>query len=346
MSGDTSGRDVGGAGMAYVGSHALPVIPVVDVGPDFPLETLERDEARAHALLDQATRRVPRTALRSLDAVSRRWLLKGEPHHLGEVDAIARRLGRPGAYFLSVNYEWGCTCRVAPSADGRSARLMRVLDWATPGLGRFVVAARVRGPAGPFVALTWPGYTGVLQAVAPGRFAAALNQAPMRRTLGWLPADWAANRARVWRTPHVTASHLLREVFEKAGSFEEAKAMLTLRPIAAPAIFSLAGTTSSQVAVIERQEVSASVHVGPNVAANHWQSPGWNGRARGVDSPGRASSMSRAAPEFDGTFPWLASPILNARTRLVMLADAAGARVMAQGYEDGAPATAVLDLAG
>jgi hypothetical protein len=154
----------------------LAPIPIHAVGPAYPLETLEREVARAHALIDGATRNVPLAALRSLDAISRRWLEKQDSAHLAEIDAIAARLRRPGAYFLSVNYEWGCTCRVAPAPDHSSARLVRVLDWRTPGLGRHVVAARVAAAAGPFLTLTWPGYTGVLQATAPGRFSAALNR--------------------------------------------------------------------------------------------------------------------------------------------------------------------------
>lgn len=324
----------------------LLTIPVLDVGGAYPLETLTREEGRAHALLDNATRHVPRTALKSLDEISRRWLLKGDPAHLSEVEAIARRLQRPGAYFLSVNYEWGCTCRVTPAPGARSARLVRVLDWRTPGLGRYLIAARVQGPAGRFVTLTWPGYTGVLQGVAPGRFSAALNQAPMRKSVGWMPADWAVNRARIWRTPHTTTpAHLLRHVFEHAHSFAEAKSMLTHHPIAAPAIYSLAGTKPSELAVIERQEVAAHVHEGPNIAANHWQAPGWHGRPRGNDSAGRACRMARMSPEFDPSFAWLEPPILNERTRLVMIADAAEGRVMAQGWEATGRATTVLDLA-
>ena len=96
---------------------ALAPIPVHEVGPAFPLETLVREEARAHALLNAATRYVPRAALAALDAVSRRWLARSSSAHLAEIDAIARRLARPGAYFLSVNDEWGCTCRVGPAPD-------------------------------------------------------------------------------------------------------------------------------------------------------------------------------------------------------------------------------------
>ena len=179
----------------------LPDIPVVGTGSDFAYETLIAQEEYAQALLDNATRGVPRQILRSLDRVSRRWLVKSSNAHLGEIDRIAERLARPGAYFLSVNYEWGCTVGVHPSSDGETARLVRVLDWRTNGLGRYIIAAKVEGPAGPFTSITWPGYSGVLQAMAPGRFSAALNQAPMPKSGGGLyPIDWMANKIKVWKT--------------------------------------------------------------------------------------------------------------------------------------------------
>ncbi len=324
--------------------HPLDNIPVHNVGPRFPLETLALELGRANALIDGATGRVPRAALRVLDAVSRRWLAKQDSVHLEEIDAIADRLGRPGAYFLSINYEWGCTCRVGPSPDGNSARLVRVLDWVTDGLGRYVIAARVAGAAGPFVTLTWPGYTGVLQAMAPGRFSAALNQAPMRRRLGHFHLDWLANRRRVWRMPHLTPAHLLREVFETAMSFDDAKRMLAERPISSPSIFSLAGIKPGETAVIERTETEARVHEGGNTAANHWQTPGWSGHARGSDSAGRARQMHSASTALDPSFPWLTRPILNWNTRLAMVADAREGRLVARGYETTGPATAPLEL--
>ncbi|HML29791.1 MAG TPA: hypothetical protein PKE16_13315, partial [Hyphomicrobium sp.] len=121
----------------------LPAIPVIETGPDFPLATLRACEERTHALLDVATRRFPRRLLAGLDKVSRAWLVRSNNGHLAEIDVIADALGRPGAYFFSINYEWGCTCRAVPSADGRSARLIRVLDWQTPGLGANLVCAKV-----------------------------------------------------------------------------------------------------------------------------------------------------------------------------------------------------------
>lgn len=323
----------------------LEPIPVLETGPDFPMATLVAHEARAHALLDMATAAIPSAALRQLDKVSRRWLEKWENVHLGEIDAIAKRLARPGAYFFSVNYEWGCTCRVAASPDHRSARLIRVLDWRTAGLGANVLAARVKGACGPYVTLTWPGYTGVLTAMAPGRFSAALNQAPMRKAVGFYVLDWAANRRRVWKMPHPTPAHLLRDVFERAASFTEAKRMLASEPISTPAIFSIAGLKPAETAVIERTETEARLHDGANVAANHWQAPGWRGRSRGEQSAERACLLHRVPPELDADFSWLIPPVLNRHTRLVMVADAAAGRLVAQGYEAMAPATQPLTLA-
>lgn len=319
-------------------------IPIAETGPDFALATLDLHLDRAHHLLDLATQRVPEPVLRQLDRVSRAWLVRWENAHLPEIDAVAQKLDRPGSYFFSVNYEWGCTCRVAPGPDGKTARLARVLDWRTAGLGRNILAAKVAGPTGPFTTLTWPGYTGVLSASAPGRFSAALNQAPMRKSSGYFVLDWAANRRRVWNMPHPTPSHLLRHVFETAPDFETAQRTLTNTAISTPAIFLLAGLTPDETVIIERRENEAHVLKGPGVAANHWQAPTWKGRPRGQDSAGRSAQMHRVAIDFKPDFAWAKAPILNDRTRLIMIADAAEGRVMAQGFEASRPATNVLDL--
>ncbi|MGH6814594.1 MAG: hypothetical protein ACREC6_02710 [Hyphomicrobiaceae bacterium] len=324
----------------------LPEIPVLDVGADFPLETLERESARAHALFDEATRHVPRSLLKAADAVSRRWLVHSRNPHLRVMDAIAARLGRSGAYYLNVNYEWGCTAGLKVCPERKTARLVRVLDWPTAGLGRSVVAACVRGAAGPFVTLTWPGYTGVLQALAPGRFAAAINQPPMRKLGGGVfPLDWFMNRIRVWRSTHLPPSHVLRTVFETAADYAEAKRILTRTPLAAPAIFSLAGLNEHEMCIVERMEDEAHVCDGPAAAANHWRRPGWSGHARGIDSAGRGRMMEQAAPDFDPTFAWLRPPVRNDLTRLAMIADPAQRRLLAQGYEADGPATRPLQLA-
>jgi hypothetical protein len=253
----------------------LPPIPVLDVGLDWPFETLEREFDRLIQFLDAGAGRIPELAIQMADAVSRRWLKRWHEPYLAEIDRIAARLGRPGAYFLNVSYEWGCTSAALPAEDSTSARLVRVLDWPDRGLGRYVIAARVAAPPGPFLTLTWPGYTGVLQAIAVGRFAAALNQAPMEQPVGARPIDWLINRAKLWRQPHLAPAHLLRQVFERAADFAEAKAMLRETPVALPAIFTLAGTRAEEACVIERLPERAHVIEGPACAANAWQAPGW-----------------------------------------------------------------------
>ena len=323
----------------------LPSIPVVETGPGFPLATLLPCKERAHALIDAASHRYPRAALVALDKVSRAWLARWDNKHLAEIDTLARELDRPGAYFFSVNYEWACTCRAAPSPDNRSARLMRVLDWRTPGLGANIVCAKVTGAAaGPFALITWPGYSGVLQVMAPGRFSAALNQAPMRKSTGLFYMDWAANRRRVWSMPYPTPAHLLRKVSEEAENFAEARRLLIEQPAATPGIFTLAGIDPRETAVIERTEREARVRDGAQVAANHWEANGWYGHARGKDSLGRARMMSGIEAEFDPTFAWLQPPILNDFTRLAMVADAKEGRMIARGYEITGAATGTLDL--
>lgn len=325
-------------------AYALPEIPVLETGTDFPLATLEAFGGRAQDLFDQATRHVPDVVLRVLDQPSRAWLVRHGNPHLAEIDAVAKKLDRPGAYFLSTNYEWGCTCRLAKAGDGGSVRLIRVLDWRTPGLGRNLVAAKVAAPAGLFVTLTWPGYTGVLSAMAPGRFSAALNQAPMRRPTGLFPLDWLGNRRRAWRMAYRPPAMLLREVFEQAADFDEAKAMLSSERIAAPAIFLIAGTRPDERVIIERSERHARVHEDGQIAANHWQASDWHGSPRGIDSAGRARLMERASVDFDGAFSWLTPPILNQRTRLAMVADAGSGLLVARGFEAMRAATQVLKI--
>jgi hypothetical protein len=242
-------------------------MPILRCDRDFPLATLKAFETQAHKLIDGATRGIPGSALKVADTISRRWLVRSGNEHLSEIDAIAEYLARPGAYFLSVNYEWGCTVAVRPIAD--HTQLIRVLDWRTPGLGRYIIAADVAAPPGRYQTLTWPGYTGILQATAPGRFAAAINQAPMpQRGGGLLPLDWLANKIEVWRSTNTTPAHLLRSVFEQAGTFAEARRQLTETPISTPAIFSLVGCRQCELCIIERTETAAHVHDGAHAAAN------------------------------------------------------------------------------
>ena len=321
-----------------------PAIPVYDVDPAIALSTLRADPGRAHALLDAAAGHTPELLLRLADRVSRQWLVRSENPYLGEIDAMARELGRAGGHFFNVHYEWGCTTGVKSAAGGESARLVRVLDWRTPGLGRHVMAARVMSRAGPWVTLTWPGFAGVLQANAPGRFSAALNQAPMDMPVGVLPADWAVNRTRVWRRTYLPPAHLLRRVFEEARGYAEALTMLTETPVSVPTIYTLAGLDAGEGAIIERRETAARVHEGSVCAANAWRTAGWSGRARGKENAERVAMLRGIAGEIGDNLAWLKPPVLNDTTRLVMVADAKEGWLVAQGYEADGPATEALRL--
>jgi hypothetical protein len=321
----------------------LPTIPLVDLGGDWPLEALERERARVEALLDAGAGRMPTAAIRIADAVSRRWLARHRSPQLSEIDRIAASLGRPGAHYLNVSYESGCTTAAAHAPDGAGLRLLRVLDWPDPGLGRHVMAMRMTSTVGRWVALGWPGYCGVLQALAPGRFAAALNQAPLEGPSGLYALDWIAARAKVWGRPHPTAAWLLRQAFETAPDFAHAKAMLRDSPIAAGAIFTLVGVNAGESCVIERRPDDAHVIEGAEAAVNAWRSPGWRGRARGEANAERLEAIGGAEGSLDATFPWLRPPILNDTTRLVFVADPQSGAFIAQGWEADGPPTEPLE---
>lgn len=338
---DATDQPTGHAAVAADDDSGLPQIPQLRCGTDFPAATLTAFPEKAAELMTGATASVPTSALKLADQISRKWLVKSGNAHLAEIDGIAEQLGRPGAYFLSINYEWGCTVAVRPTSEG--AELVRVLDWRTPGLGRHVVAAEVDGPAGPFVTLTWPGYTGVLQAMAPGRFAAALNQAPMpRRGGGLMPLDWLANKVDVWRSRAATPAHLLRDVVERAAHFDDAVRQLAETPIAAPAIFSVAGCRAQDVCIIERSERDTELHHGARATANAWMAPNWSGRPRGVENTARTRQLAALRAGATTDFAWLSPPVLNPTTRLAAIFNASCGQYRAQGYAGESPATAVL----
>ena len=117
-------------------------------------------------------------------------------------------------------------------------------------------------------------------------------------------------------------------------------------PIASPAIYSLAGTKADELCIIDRTETEAFVRDGPGVAANAWQTEDWFGRDRGTDNAGRSSQMMTDVVEpcalLDNDFRWLKRPILNERTRLAMIADAAHGTISARGFESMSPATKTL----
>lgn len=328
-----------------MGTAMLPAIPLVDIGARGPLALLEMQHARAAALLAAGRRRHGAIALRLGDHVSREWLLRSGNPYRDEILAVAAAMGAPGAILLNLSFEWTCTTGAAADPEG-GARLMRVLDWPMDGLGRHVVVARSEAPAGTYYNVTWPGSVGVLTAMAPGRFAAAINQAPMRRHGRTLVGDWATGRIGVWRSRHLPPAHLLRQVFETARTYAEAHRLLRDTPVALPALFTLAGTAPEDGCVIERSETAAAVHDLPVACANDALSPLLRGRPRGADNAARRALLAQAQVGAVDGFGWVRPPILNRRTRVAVVANAARGRLRVLGYEREHPATAEFALQG
>ncbi len=277
-------------------------------------------------------------ALALADYAARRWLARAENPYLDEIDVIAALIGRPGAYALNTSYEWCCTCGVGDDIDG-GVRLLRALDWRQPGLGRALAVVWQRGSAGDFANLTWPGFVGVVTAMAPGRIAVAPNQPPMMSLGLTPPLDWLVGRVRVWRSRALPPVHLLRQVCETSANYDEARQRLSEIPLCLPALFTLAGTQWGEGCVIERSPADAVRRDMPVAAGNHWMSAGRRGRPRGAQSCERTAQMNAA---LAGNGSWMQPPIINRHTRMVAEMNAARGCLTLQGWERDGPVTAPL----
>ena len=331
-------------------------IPLTDVGSGGAAALFDAHAERAAALIDTALHSYPFLPIAAAvaDRLSRRWLERQENPYLDEIRHVAAKLGRPGVYFLNIVYEWACSTSAAPDPAGAGARLIRVLDWGLTGIGRHVVIARHDSAGGPFYNATWPGYAGVLTAMAPDRFAAAINQAPRLTIFGprWL--DEVVGRLRMLRQEGtIPAAHLLRRVFEEARHYDAALAMLAdeCHVLAMPALFTLSGTTSGEACVIEAIGRERRIHraqpgdgftVG---VANDWLSGDLAGvpRRHAVEwsatlSPRENNRVRRGAVcalqkgRFGGAAD-LAAPVLNSHTVMVAAANAATGEMMVEALD-------------
>ena len=323
-------------------SHSLQ-IPVIDArGHESALLSAQAEPERLAMLMNSARRSYTPMGMRWADARSRKWHARGSSPYAEAVVEVSRLIGGPGAFLLNYSYEWGCTTGAAPEGDG--VTLMRTLDWPFDGLGRALIVVRQQGRAGPYLNVGWPGYAGVLTGVAPGRFAAAINQPPLPLPQLGKAAGWLALRARVNRSTALPPSHLLRLAFDTCRNFDEAVELVRTTPICIPAIFTLVGLKSGEAVVIERTETSAFMAAEP-AAANHWASAGPKGKPRNRSSlPRRAAMTELIATPPDWSLDWLTPPILQPDTRLAVMANPRTGRLAVQGWETTGPATALLDL--
>jgi hypothetical protein len=346
-------------------SASLPAIPIVDVRGGGPLQHAQQSPAEARALRDACLGFFPRPAsplVPALDRLARRWLTQSRSPYVAEIGQIADALDFSGIWLLNASYQWGCTSR-ALEHDGMPW-IVRTLDWPFQGLGRHVAVARMCGEAGEFFNATWPGYVGALTAMAPGRFAASINQAPMwRRTAHrWLrPFDFAANALNIFaRVHYVPPDQLLRQVFETCENFAAARRMLETTPVARPVMFILVGCAAHERCVIERTETDFVTHEEDTCRANDWvpRRQHWEGRIGTrrflVSSFEEAANYSRLRRDSlaswdgavaDGHFGWVREPVLNPYTRLAVAMSPATGTLRVVGYEfagDALPRPATL----
>jgi hypothetical protein len=257
----------------------------MDVREGGALRFAEEGAARARALREDCVAWFPgfvQPLMPLIDKAAKRWLERSASPYVEEIRKIATTLGFPGIWFLNGSYQWSCTARAFE--QGSEPWLARTLDWPFPGLGRNLSVARMLGPAGEFYNVAWPGYVGALTAMAPGRFSASINQAPMRRRTHsplLRLADLAINSVRTFVSVRaIPPDQLLRQVFETCRTYDEARRVLETTPIARPVIYTLAGCRPGEECVIERLENGANTRTHDTVAANDWfkSTPGWEGR--------------------------------------------------------------------
>lgn len=339
-------------------SHAA--IPLIDLRNDGPVGHAARRRQQVLAVRDACLGWLPFGGLlaRLADPIVRNWMRRSGSPYLGDIDAVAKSLGRPGVWLLHGAYLFACTALADESGGG--PRLRRTLDWPFPGLGRLAEVTLQRGPAGEFLNITWPGFTGVLTATAPGRFAASINQAPMRRrttfaALLWL--DYVLNAvAAICGSGRAPPEHVLRQAFETCATFDEARHLLETAPLARPALFILVGCHRGERVVVERESTSARVYGDDTVIANAWRelSDGWRPRACGEGPPDennrrRTTAILRWSGHDVDDFGWATAPVLNAKTRLAVEMCPAAGTLMVAGWEDdgrgsAAPATAFTKI--
>jgi hypothetical protein len=319
-------------------TSTLPSIPVIDVREGGPLRHAQLRPAQARALRDSCLQFFPRAALPlipALDRLARGALRRSRSPYLAEIAAIAETLDFSGVWMLNASYQWGCTARACRQHG--EPWLIRTLDWAFKGLGRHTEIARMRGTGGDFFSVTWPGYVGVLTAMAPQRFAASLNQAPMwRRTRHrWLrPFDHAINSLRASGVSCIAPDQLLRRAFDECNDFASARHLLEVTPVARPAIYTLVGCAPDEGCVIERTEAEFLTRFGSTCAIGM--------RRFLVSSFAEAAGFSHARREslaaWNGSllaseFDWLREPVLNPYTRLAVSMNPARGILRAVGYD-------------
>ena len=161
-----------------------------------------------------------------------------------EMEAVASTLGStfPQTLLANLHYDLlkvvlGCTAFAVDTPDGPVHA--RNLDWWTTARALndgTTVTHFVNGPCGAFLTVGWPGFVGAFSGVAKGRFSVTLNA-----VLSDEPGQVA-----------LPVVFLIRQVLEKAETFDVAVSILSETTIATDCLLLVTGTVPGQMVVIER----------------------------------------------------------------------------------------------
>lgn len=284
-----------------------------------------------HAMLEACRAQYGATLLKIADYFVQKWVTK-KADLLGYEDELhesAAAIKGPGKYALNLSYEFACTTGVKQEHD-QSQTMFRAFDWPVKNLADKVIILKRDGKAGHYWDMTYPGMVGVIQAMAPRRFAISINRAPIPVTIKLpffqgitKPLDRWVQRFKTYKTGAVPAPFLLRKVFDECASYDEAVEMLSNTMISAPTIFTIAGVKDGEACVIERDREGAYISKGCDaITANHWQNKNL-GKAhpRPINSHDRLKSMRHATKHAKGHFDWASGTLVNDFTRLVFEAN-------------------------
>jgi acid ceramidase len=228
-------------------------VPQIDIDLSLPpaarWQPLHAFSGQARQLLEQYMR-----DLGSIEPFRERILFYRDAsldaEYAAELASIARLLDvseeaalMGNLYYDLLKFVLGCTAFAVDTEYGPLHA--RNLDWWTEMglLARATLVANFRGAAaGPFQVVSWPGFTGALSGLAPGRFAITLNAV--------LSDDPPALATPI--------TYLIRSVFETAATFAEAVDRLASTEIVSDCLLLVTGVQPGEMVVIERTPTRAA----------------------------------------------------------------------------------------
>lgn len=335
-------------------------LPFVDLRGKGPVDLLRAYPDCALSLVRSArssqgllTKSLGAPAYAMMNRQSHQWLKRNKNPYLYEIETFADIINSKGIYALNLHHEWSCTTGIYRRPEG--VDMLRIFDSNIQGMGKSVMLVLQQGRAGTFYNITWPGMAGVFSAMAPKRFAAAINKAPARKyKYGGYHIDCLRNKMEAHKQIALPPSHLLRQVMETAVDYDMAKKMLSHAPIAMPTIYTLAGTKPGEGCTIERTEGHAQIiELGTKNcigATNHFntmiskQGYGWHVRTQNSHDRLKSVTLFEGGDLYADNFDWLQAPIINPDTRLSMVGNAATNNMAVQGYEGMVSVTDIFNL--